>query len=72
GSGDVPDLLSWAQSHITALWESTEEEEFHGAFDSCFASNAEAIMNHENVSRDNAKSNLLSRRFAAHSAKVEW
>ncbi|EPQ55434.1 hypothetical protein GLOTRDRAFT_121554 [Gloeophyllum trabeum ATCC 11539] len=71
-ASQVPDLESWAQSHIAALWESTEEDAFHGAFDSCFASNAETLINHEIVSLDKAKSDLLSTRFAAQSAKVEW
>ncbi|TFK45414.1 hypothetical protein OE88DRAFT_1639926 [Heliocybe sulcata] len=71
-TNETPDLESWAKSRIASLYETLEEEQFHTAFDSCFSPDAQVIMNHEPVSRDNAKSDLLTKRFAAQSATVKW
>ncbi|KZT27191.1 hypothetical protein NEOLEDRAFT_1061311 [Neolentinus lepideus HHB14362 ss-1] len=71
-SNELPDLETWAKSRIAALYETTEEDRFDSAFESCFSSDAQIIMNHEPVSRENAKSDLLTKRFAAQQATVNW
>jgi len=67
-----PDLQTWAQSKITALYSAESDEDLQHAFESALSSSAQIRMNNEAMQRDDLKSDLLSRRGAAASATVEW
>lgn len=65
-------LKSWAQTHISALYEAQSDHDLHEAFEATFAPSPEIFINHERVSRESMKDDLTKRRGAAIFARVKW
>jgi hypothetical protein len=69
----LPSLSSWAQSHITALFQATTSDEFNVAFDAFLAKDVEAIyVNGERLSKDQYKAHLQTARALERAAEVHY
>jgi hypothetical protein len=67
-----PDLTAWAQGRIAALYEAKSDDSLHDAFESAISPSSEIFVNHEKMSRDSLKDDMLKRRGAAVSTSVKW
>jgi hypothetical protein len=68
-------LTSWVKAHLSSLYESPSnatEEDFQEFFDLTFSSNAEIILNHLSITRDELRQDIRRRSFAATAASTEW
>ncbi|KIM80538.1 hypothetical protein PILCRDRAFT_822258 [Piloderma croceum F 1598] len=69
---DSCDLTTWAQRHISAIYEAQSEDDFHHAFEAAFSPSLETFVNHEQVSRESIKDDMVQRRAAAISSSAKW
>jgi len=69
---DSCDLTTWAQRHISAIYEAQSEDDLHHAFEAAFSPSLETFVNHERVSRESIKDDMVQRRGAAISSSVKW
>ncbi|THU95987.1 hypothetical protein K435DRAFT_778771 [Dendrothele bispora CBS 962.96] len=66
----LPQLGSWAQNHIRAIVQATNEADFDGAFDAFVAKDAEITFNGKKISRDEYKTRLQTEAFRETGAQV--
>lgn len=66
------DLTTWAQKHISAIFEARSDDDLHHSFDAAFSSSSEIFVNHEQLSREWMREDMIKRRGAAISASVKW
>jgi hypothetical protein len=69
---DSCDLTTWAQRHISAIYEAQSEDDLHHAFEAAFSPSLETFVNHEQMSRESIKDDMVQRRAAAISSSVNW
>ncbi|KIM72864.1 hypothetical protein PILCRDRAFT_829531 [Piloderma croceum F 1598] len=69
---DSCDLTTWAQRHISAIYEAQSEDDLHNAFEAAFSPSLETFVNHEQMSRESIKDDMVQRRAAAISSSVKW
>ncbi|KAG1725288.1 uncharacterized protein EDB91DRAFT_1239885 [Suillus paluster] len=67
-----PDLISWTQSRLGALYEAHEDDAFASAFDAVFASSCEVRVNHIPSTLDAFKDSVSSRRAASRGVTLSW
>jgi hypothetical protein len=67
-----PDLTTWAQEHITDMYEAKSDDDLHKSFEATFSPSAEIFVNHEKLSRESMKDDMMKRRGAAVSSSVKW
>lgn len=67
-----PDLISWTQSRLGALYETREGEAFANAFDAVFSPSCEVRVNHTPSTLDVFKSSVLSRMAASAGVALSW
>jgi len=68
-------LTSWVKAHLSSLYESPSnatEEDFQEFFDLTFSSNADIILNHSSITRDELRQDIRRRSFAATAVSTEW
>jgi len=68
----MSDLTTWAQEHISTMYEAGSESDLHQAFEATFSPSAEIFVNHEKVLRESLKDDLTKRRESCVSASVKW
>jgi hypothetical protein len=68
----MSDLTTWAQEHISTMYEAGSESDLHQAFEATFSPSTEIFVNHEKVSRESLKDDLTKRRVSCVSASVKW
>ena len=66
------DLTTWAQNHISAIYEAASDEDLHKSFESTFSPSSEIFVNHEHLSRESMRDDMVKRRGAAVSTSVKW
>jgi hypothetical protein len=59
-----PDLISWTQSHLGALYEAREDEAFANAFDTAFSPSCEVRVNHAPSTLEALRDSVSSRTAA--------
>ncbi|KAI0338586.1 hypothetical protein BDW22DRAFT_1337653 [Trametopsis cervina] len=69
----LPSLSSWAQSHITALFQATTPEDFDSAFDAFLAAHVESItVNGETLTKEQYKQRLQRAKAFEQGAEVTF
>ncbi|KAG1733694.1 hypothetical protein EDB19DRAFT_1612677, partial [Suillus lakei] len=67
-----PDLISWTQSRLGALYEAFEDESFASAFENAFSPSCEVRVNHTPSTLDTFKDSVSSRRAASTGITLSW
>jgi hypothetical protein len=67
-----PDLISWTQSHLGALYEAREDELFANAFDTAFSPSCEVRINHTPSTLDALRDSVSSRKVATRGVALSW
>ncbi|KII95398.1 hypothetical protein PLICRDRAFT_170055 [Plicaturopsis crispa FD-325 SS-3] len=69
-SESTPSLQAWAQTHLSALYESSDP---NAAFEAAFSPSAQIYLNHEALGRPDLKERVVGRvGAAANGASVKW
>ena len=69
----LPPLTSWAQSHLTAIFQATDESTFSDAFDAFIAAQPTSIVvNGKRLSRDAYKAQVWKDKFLEAGAEVRF
>ncbi|OAX40133.1 hypothetical protein K503DRAFT_799080 [Rhizopogon vinicolor AM-OR11-026] len=67
-----PDLISWTQSHLGALYEARDEEAFTSAFDAVFFPSCKVRENHTPSTLSNFTNGILSHSAASAGVTLSW
>ncbi|KAG2131641.1 hypothetical protein DEU56DRAFT_981852 [Suillus clintonianus] len=67
-----PDLISWTQSRLGALYEVREDEAFTSAFNAVFSPSCEVRMNHTLSTLDAFKDSISACRAASIGITLSW
>jgi hypothetical protein len=67
-----PDLISWTQSHLGALYEAREDEAFVNAFDTAFSPSCEVRVNHAPSTLEALRDSVSSRTAATRGVALSW
>ncbi|KAG2744618.1 hypothetical protein P692DRAFT_20743444 [Suillus brevipes Sb2] len=67
-----PDLISWTQSHLGALYEAREDEAFVNAFDIAFSPSCEVRVNHAPSTLEALRDSVSSRTAATRGVALSW
>lgn len=67
-----PDLKTWAQNHISALYTPESDDDLQSTFEATFSPSAQIFMGSDLMDREAMKDDLMKRRAAAVSATLDW
>jgi len=67
-----PDLISWMQSRLGAVYEAREDEAFAITFDAVFSPSCEVRVNHTPSTLDAFRDSISSRRAASIGVTLSW
>ena len=68
----LPTLSRWAEQHITALFQATNEDDFNSAYDAFFTKNPHIVVNGKHISTSDYRKQLLQGKFAESGAQVAF
>lgn len=68
----LPNLISWVQSHVTAIYTATTTDDFNAAFDAFVAKDVKVTVNGQAMSRDQYSQLLAGQKFEEAGAQVNF
>lgn len=68
----LPNLTSWVQSHVTAIYTATTTDDFNAAFNAFVAQDVKVTVNGKAMSRDQYSQLLAGQKFEEAGAQVNF